>query len=142
MNEYIFDEIQIGQTESFTREITPQMEDTFRTVTDDQNPLHKEDSFASEVSGGKFNKHVTFGMLTASLLSTIAGVYMPGRYSLIHSIGNISFKNPVYVGDVLTVTGTVLEKQNDLKLIRLGVKIINQDQNVVLKADMKILVQK
>lgn len=142
MNEYIFDEIQVGLTESFEKKITAEMEDSFREITGDENPLHRDDSFAAEVSGGAYGSHVAFGMLTASMLSTIAGVYIPGKYSLIHSIDNISFKKPVFAGDTLKVTGTVTEKQDDLKLIKVSVKMTNQASKVVCKADMKILVQK
>lgn len=142
MNEYCFDDIRIGQTEGFQKEITVGMEDSFREITGDINPLHRDDAFAVEVGDGKFNNHVSFGMLTASLYSTLGGVYLPGKYSLIHSIDHISFKKPVFAGDVLTVTGTVKEKYDDLKLICVSVKITNQDGQVVSKADMKILVLK
>lgn len=142
INEYTFDEIETGQTEAFTRKITLEMEDAFRHMTGDLNPLHREDDFACQTGGGKFKGHIAFGMLTASLLSTLAGVYLPGKYSLIHSIDNIQFRKPVYAGDVLTVTGTVREKQDGLKLLLLAVKAVNQDNQTVLKADMKVLVQK
>lgn len=142
MREYCFNEIQIGQVESFTKEITLEMENQFREITSDYNPMHQDDEFARQVSSGRFEKHISFGMLTASLYSTMAGVYLPGKYSLIHSIEKISFKKPVFVGDVLTVTGKVNSKQDDLRLIRLDVKIKNQDGKIVSKADMKILVQK
>lgn len=142
MNEFLYEEICIGQTASFKKVITTDMENIFRDITGDINPLHKDDSFAKEIASGRYESHVTFGMLTASLLSTLAGVYLPGKYSLIHSIENISFKKPVYAGDVLNVEGTVIDKQDDLKLIRVEVKISNQHSKTVLKAGMKILVQK
>lgn len=142
MNEYSFSEIQLGQTESFSKEITVEMENAFRQMSGDINPLHADDDFATEIGGTKFKKHVTFGMLTASLYSTMAGVYLPGKYSLIHSIDNIKFPKPVFAGDVLTVTGTVEEKQEGLNLIQIKVRIINQDDKCVSSADMKILVQK
>lgn len=142
MNEYCFEDIRIEQTESFQKEITVGMEDAFREITGDTNPLHRDDVFAVEVGNGKFKSHVSFGMLTAAFCSTLAGVYLPGKYSLIHSIDNLSFKKPVFAGDVLTVTGTVKKKYDDLKLICVSVKITNQDRKVVSKADMKILVQK
>lgn len=142
MNEYEFNDLQIGQTEGFQKEITAEMENAFREITGDMNPLHKDDEFAEEVGKGRFKSHVSFGMLTASLYSTLAGVYLPGKYSLIHSIDNLSFKKPVYAGDILTVTGTVCGKQEDLKLILVTAKISNQDGKTVSKADMKILVQK
>lgn len=118
------------------------MEDDFRRITNDRNPLHLDDQFACEISGGRFKGHVVFGMLTVSMLSTIAGVYLPGKYSLIHSIDHISFQKPVYAGDVLTVLGTVKGKQDDLKLLQLEVRITNDKNEVVCKAGMKVLVQK
>lgn len=142
MREYTFDELSVGMTESFTKRITTEMEDAFRLITGDENPLHRDDEYAKEVSGGKFKSHVAFGMLTASLYSTIAGMYLPGKYSLIHSLERVDFKKPVFVGDELTVTGTVKEKQDDLHLIILDVVIQNQNNKAVSKASMKVLVQK
>ncbi len=142
MNEYTYAEIQEGMSVSFQKQITSEMEEAFRTITGDCNPLHSDDGFAQEINPGKFRGHVAFGLLTASLLSTLGGVYLPGKYSLIHSIDNLSFKKPVYAGDVLTVTGTVDEKMDGLNLILVKVKIVNQDGATVLTAGMKILVQR
>ena len=140
MNDYTYNEINIGHEEEFTQEITHEMENSFREITGDENPLHKDDFFARK--DGKFEGHVCFGMLTASLLSTMAGMYLPGKYSLIHSIDNISFKKPVYVGDTLKIGAIVVDKQDDLQLLILDVIIRNQHNKVVLKAIMKVLVQK
>jgi len=142
MNEFTLDEIEIGLQASFEKTITKEMEESFRIITGDENPLHKDDDFASEVSSGKFQSHVSFGMLTASLYSTMAGVYLPGKYSLIHSFDDISFLRPVYAGDKLTVTGKVTDKNQDLRLIMLKVEIRNQDDKIVSRAKMKVIVQK
>lgn len=139
MNRYTFSEIKVGLTESFKKEITVEMENMFRIISGDENPLHKDDYFAAEEGGGKFKQHVSFGMLTASMYSTMAGMYLPGRHSLIHSI-EIKFQRPVYAGDILTVEGTVVQKYQELKLLGVKVKIINQDNQCVSKAYMKILV--
>lgn len=138
MNEYIFDDIPLGMTASFQREVTLEMEETFCTLTGDENPLHRDDIFAQKM--GKFSSHVTFGMLTASLCSTLAGVYLPGKYSLIHSFDELSFLKPVYAGDLLTVTGEVEERVEALRLLRLKVHIQNQHGQKVARAGMKVLV--
>ncbi len=142
MNEYELNQIEIGMQASFSKIITKEMEDNFRMISGDDNPLHRDDAFATDVSNGKFKRHVAFGMLTASLYSTIAGMYLPGKYSLIHSFDELSFMNPVFVGDELTVQGTVTDKNEDLKLIMLKVIIKNQDKKVVSRAKMKVLVIK
>lgn len=137
MNTYTFADIQEGMAISFTKEITNQMEDLFRELSGDENPLHKDDDYALEIGG--YKQHVSFGMLTASLYSTVAGVYLPGKYSLIHSM-EIKFIKPVFAGDVLTVSAAVVGKQAAMKLLQLKVKITNQDNICVSKADMKVLV--
>lgn len=142
MNDYLYSQIYIGQQEKFTWHITEEMEDKFRFICGDMNPLHLDDEFAMDVSAGKFRKHVSFGMLTASLFSTLAGVYLPGKFSLIHSIEELSFKKPVYVGDFLTVIGEVDAKQDELHLIQISVKIMNQESRIVTKGKMKIIVQR
>lgn len=142
MNEYELGQIEIGMQAAFSKIITKEMEDSFRIISGDDNPLHKDDAFATDISNGKLKSHAAFGMLTASLYSTIAGMYLPGKYSLIHSFDELSFMNPVFVGDELTVQGTVTDKNEDLKLIMLKVVIKNQDKKVVSRAKMKVLVMK
>lgn len=140
MNEYKFADISVGMKESFEKEITLEMENAFRNISGDDNPLHRDDEFAREIRNGKFPGHAAFGMLTASFYSTMAGMYLPGKYSLIHSFDEISFMKPVFVGDKLTITGEVVEKEEELKLIRLKVIITNQDNKTVSRAKMKVLV--
>lgn len=141
MNSYSFDELEIGHVEQFSVKITKEMEDCFRSITGDINPLHMDDDFAKDIGEGKFLSHVAFGMLTASFYSTLAGVYLPGKYSLIHSVDS-KFLNPVYVGDELIITGMVNEKQDTFKLIQIKAKVYNQNGKCVSKADMKVLVLK
>ena len=125
MREYKLVDIAVGLTESFSRTITLQMEDAFRELSGDNNPLHRDDEFAHSIDGNKFPGHVVFGMLTAAFYSTLAGMYLPGKYSLIHSLENLSF---------------LVAKDDNLRLIRIKASIKNQQQKIVSKAVMKIMV--
>ena len=138
MNEYRLADLAVGMTESFVHTFTAEDEESFRLLSGDDNPLHRDDDFAREMGGGKLRGHVCFGMLTASLLSTLAGMYLPGRYSLIHSV-EISFVRPVYVGDALCVSGTVAAVHEELRMIELKVRISLPDGSAVCRAKMKIL---
>lgn len=140
MNEYKLSDIEVGMKASFSKIFTKEMEDSFRIISGDDNPLHKDDEFARQISNGKYGKHVSFGMLTASLYSTIAGMYLPGKYSLIHSFDELSFLRPVFEGDELTVEGKITDKDVDLRLIRIKVSIKNQNNKIVSRARMKVLV--
>lgn len=76
-------------------------------------------------------------MLTASFLSTLAGVYLPGRYSLIHSV-KVEFPKAVFPGDTLMVSGKVKEKDERFKTIQLAVEIRNGEGKKVLRGEMVV----
>lgn len=134
MNRYSFEEIETGLEESFQVTITQDMLDKFREITGDNNPLHTEESFAKQKG---YDSCVAYGMLTASFLSTLAGVYLPGEKSLIHSV-ETKFVKPVFVGDTLTVTGKVAEKNELFSVFTLKVTITNQRKEKVLRGSMQI----
>ena len=136
MNNYTFDELTVGMTESFKVLITEAMLDAFKGITGDVNPLHNDEEFA------KAKGHpgrVAYGMLTASFLSTLAGVYIPGERSLIQQV-ETKFAKPVYIGDELTVTGEITELVESVQRLELKVTITNQDGKKVLRGTMGILV--
>ena len=134
MNKYEYSEIQIGHKESFSVTITEEMRDRFRDITGDVNPLHNDLEYAKS-KGHK--ECVAFGMMTASFLSTLAGVYLPGEKSLIQKT-EVNFRKPVYIGDTITVTGEVADKNDTFKLLDLKVTITNQDNVKVVKGSMQV----
>lgn len=136
MNEYTYEEIQTGHKESFTVTVTEEMLDSFRSITGDVNPLHNDEAYAKSMG---HPGRVAYGMLTGSLLSTLAGVYLPGKRSLIHEV-SIKFSKPVYVGDTLTIEGIVDEKNDTYSLLMLKVTIRNQNGDKVCKAKMQVAV--
>jgi 3-hydroxybutyryl-CoA dehydratase len=62
---------------------------------------------------------------------------MPGKYSLIHTV-ETEFVKPVFIGDELTIKGTVKEKDDNFRLIWLKVVITNQKGEKVCRAKMRI----
>ena len=134
MNHYNYEEIEVGQEEHFSITITEEKMAAFREITGDINPLHNDESFAKEKG---FNKRVVYGLLTSSFLSTLAGVYLPGEHSLIHTV-ETEFVKPVFIGDELTIKGTVKEKDDNFKLIWLKIVIINQKGEKVCRAKMRV----
>ncbi len=134
MNKYTYEELYIGQKEAFSVTVRGEDFQHFRQITGDTNPLHNDEEYAK----GKGNKSkVAFGMLTASYLSTLAGVYLPGERSLIHSV-EVKLEAPVYEGDLLTVNGEVIEKNDTFRFIVVKALIKNQDGKKVLKGKLQI----
>lgn len=136
MNEYTYDEITIGQEESFQVTVSEEMMEQFLRITGDVNPLHRDAAYAVT---RQYVDKVVYGMLTASFFSTLAGVYLPGKYSLIHSVES-KFLRPVYVGDMLTVSGTVKEKEDAYHMLILDLLIKNRKGEKVVKGTMQIKV--
>lgn len=134
MNRYRFEEIEVGMEETFEVRMTAKMMEAFFEITGDCNPLHADETFAQKKG---YASCVCYGMLTASFLSTLAGVYLPGERSLIHSV-ETKFVKPVFPGDVLTVCGSVAEKNELFSTIRLKVAITNQKGEKVLRGNMQI----
>ena len=122
MNRYTIGDLQVGQTESFSVTVTPSMVDAFSELSGDINPLHMNEDFAKKRG---FPGRVVFGMLAASFFSTLAGVYLPGENCLLHGM-NIKFKKPVFIGDTLTVSGTISELSEGLSRITVKADITNQ----------------
>ncbi|MFW5669379.1 MAG: MaoC/PaaZ C-terminal domain-containing protein [Acetivibrio ethanolgignens] len=137
MNFYRYEEIKIGTEEKFEVTVTEEMLEKFRDITGDINPLHCDKNFA--VRQGHPSE-VVYGMLTASFYSTLGGIYLPGKYCLIHSV-EVKFAGPVYIGDRLFIEGKVVEKNDTFKLLTIKVTIRNQDGKKVSRGIMKAGVQ-
>ncbi|PML76046.1 MaoC family dehydratase [Enterovibrio norvegicus] len=130
MNHYSIDSITVGVKHQFLADITEEKLHAFTLVSGDVNPLH------TNVAHAKKRGHpgvVVYGMMTASLYSTLVGVYLPGENALLQDI-QTRFSRPVFVGDVLTVEGEVVEVHAALKRIEIKATIRNQNGKVVSRA--------
>ena len=133
MGEYRISDISVGMKESFSRTITADMMQKFFDVTGDENPLHTDKEFAI---GKGFTDRVVYGMLTASLISTLGGCYIPGKFCLIQGV-EVKFAKPVFVGDELTISGEVSKVDADLRYLEIKVAIRNQKNEKVLRGILK-----
>ncbi|MDR1000790.1 MAG: dehydratase [Clostridiales bacterium] len=136
MNKFTYDDITVGQEASFTVTITDNNMAAFRMITGDDNPLHCDFGYA--VNRG-YDGRVTYGMLTASYLSALAGMHLPGERSLIHEV-EVKFVKPLVLRNNanLTVYGKVSEKNDMFKRIVIKVTITNDNGDKVLRGTMKV----
>ena len=72
MNKYSYEDLSVGQTAEFSREITTDMMTSFCEISGDINPLHANDEFAKSKG---YSGRVVYGMLTSSLYSCLGGVH-------------------------------------------------------------------
>ncbi len=133
MNSYTFSDIPLGHTEQFSVTVTDEMMQKFYDITGDNSPIHMDDA-AAKARGHK--SRVVYGMLCAGMFSTLAGVYLPGERCLLHSVES-KFAKPVYVGDVLCISGKVSEKNDTFQTLTIKAQITNQDGVKVTRGVIK-----
>ena len=129
MNHYTLSELAVGQSESFTVTVTQEMMEDFYRLTGDDSPIHRSQEYAA---GRGYPGRVVYGMLGASFFSTLAGVYLPGEHCLLHGV-EAKFARPVFIGDTLTVKGTVTEVNDTFQEITVRAEIFNQEGKKVTR---------
>ena len=133
MNEYKLEDIQLGMKEEFKVLITEKMQNDFREISGDINPMHSSKEFAEKKG---FKDKLVFGMLTASFFSKLLGVYLPGENCLFQECKNIRFHKPVFVVDELNVIGEVTEIDDRFERITIKGTIRNQNGDRVCSATL------
>ncbi len=129
-----FEDMTVGKKASFSRTVTAGMMDAFAAISGDENPLHTDETYAREQ--GQPGR-VVYGMLTASLYSTLCGMFLPGERSLLQSV-EAKFHKPVFIGDELTVEGEVVERHAELRVVRVRAVIRNQSGRRVSSAMLQV----
>ena len=133
MNHYTLADMTPGLTEQFTVTVTPEMMDTFCKLTGDVSPIHMDEDYAK---GRGYPGRVVYGMLGASFFSTLAGVYLPGEHCLLHGV-ECRFAKPIFIGDTLTVSGTVVGVSEIGSEAEIKAVITNQDGKRVTRGVIK-----
>ena len=134
MNNYTFEELSIGQSESFEVTVTAEMMDSFFKISGDINPLHNDKNFAKEQG---YADRVVYGLLTTSFISKLVGVLLPGEKCLLQGV-EVKYLRPVYIGDTLLVTGIVDELHESVQRASIKVSISKQDNKKVVKGKAEV----
>ena len=137
LNEYSYDDIFIGQKESFMIKITESMVQTFGTLSGDLNPLHMDTKFAESSS---FKKRIVHGMLLSTFFSQLVGMHLPGKNALYFS-QTLNFRSPCYIDDEIEVVGEVIEKSDSTKIITVTTSIFNKSKICLIDGVAKIIVR-
>ncbi|MCL2864383.1 MAG: MaoC family dehydratase [Lachnospiraceae bacterium] len=137
MQSYTYDEIQIGQEASVAKTISEYDVYTFTGLIGDFNPVHINTPHAE---GTFFKERIAHGMLIASFVSTVLGMYLPGPGCVLISNAE-TFLAPVRFGDTITVTCKVVEKL-DKNRVKLESRITNQRGEVVVTGESLVSIPK
>ena len=116
----------VGETFTVSRTFTEQDMISFADITRDYNPIHFDQRF---VTAKKLKGRICHGLLVGSLLTEIGG-----QIGWLASEMNFRFKKPVYFGDTIECSLTIIHI--DGPRARAEVTYRNQDGTVVLKAEL------
>lgn len=130
-----YDEIRIGDRATLERRLTMDDIKLFAVMSGDINPAHVDEDFAKS---SRFQEVIAHGMWGGALISTVLGTELPGP-GTIYLGQTLRFKAPVVLGDVLTVTIEVMEKDDARKRIRLHCLCQNQQGKTVIEGDADVL---
>jgi len=123
-----FDEIVVGDKASVSRTLTQDDIQLFARVSGDVNPAHVDADYAA---GDMFHHVIAHGLWGGALISSVLGTELPGP-GTIYLSQNLRFLRPVAVGDTITATVTVIEKQEEHHVLVLACLCTNQQNETVI----------
>ncbi len=126
-----FDQLQIGDSEKFSKTVTEADIYMFAGITGDLNPAHIDEAYAQ---GTFFKTRIAHGMLSAGFVSAVIGTRLPGP-GTVYMRQTLEFLAPVRIGDTVTATVEVLEKMEEKKRVRLKTSCFNQEGTKVLDGE-------
>ena len=118
---HTYDTLQIGDTFSFSRVLTPEDVRTFADISGDDNPIHVDAAYAA---GTRFGKPIVHGVLLLAIVSKVLGRDFPGPGSIAVAI-SCRFLRPVPVGDEITVEVKISEKVEKHGHVKVRIYVYN-----------------
>ena len=126
-----YEDIKIGQHAEYVRTVTSEDIEMFGQVSGDYNPLHFNEDWAKTMM---FKGRIAHGILTATYVSTVIGMKLPGP-GTIYMSQSMKFRRPVRIGDTITARVEVTDKNDEEELLTLKTVCINQEDKVVLDGE-------
>jgi acyl dehydratase len=138
LHNFTYDEITIGQTATYSKTLTERDIILFAEVSGDVNPVHLDPEFAAR---SMFGERIAHGAWTGSIISAALALVLPGP-GTVYLGQTLSFRNPVKIGDTVTVTLTVTEKRDDKQFVTIDCVAVNQDGKTIAKGPAQVLAPK
>ena len=129
------DQINIGDSASFTKTVTESDITLYAGISGDFNPAHMD---AESAKKGMFGQRIAHGMLSAGFISNVLGNYLPGP-GTIYMGQELRFVKPVFIGDTVTATVTVKEKIEEKNRLKLDTVVTNQRGEAVITGTATVM---
>lgn len=130
-------DIKTGDSATYSKTITDDDIRAFAALAGDHNSVHLDDEYARKT---RFGRRIAHGMLSASLISTVIGMKLPGVGSIYLS-QSFKFVAPVFPGDTVTAKATVKAVRDDKPVVTLETVCTNQRGETVVTGEAMVLVE-
>ena len=111
---YKIEDISPGMSASVSHLVTEVDVARFAELSGDDNPVHLDEEYASK---SRYGRRIAHGLFGARLFSGIFGTRLPGR-GCVYASQNLKFRRPVFIGDVLVATVTVISVEIKRKIVK------------------------
>lgn len=128
-------EIEIGDSASFTKTISETDVYLFAGITGDFNPMHMNEEYAKITP---FKTRIAHGPIAACLIAPVLGLKLPG-------LGTIAVESssrylaPTMIGDTITARGEVIAKDEKRNLVTLKLTFTNQNKVLVTDGQVTVM---
>ena len=129
-----YNDITIGQSCSYQRQLTDRDVRLFAATSGDVNPVHLDEAYAATTM---FGGRIAHGIWTAGLVSAALATYLPGP-GCIYLEQSLRFERPVKINDTLEAQLRVTDKEDTKHIVVLDCKVVNQHGKVVLSGTAKV----
>lgn len=129
-------DIKIGDKFTTTREITDALIRAFAELSGDHNPIHLDEEFAAKT---RFGRRIAHGMLSGAFISAVLGYEFQER-KIVYLSQTMKFIAPVFIGDTITTTATVVRVREEKGIIILETVCTNQDDEITLKGEAAVMI--
>ena len=121
-----WDDMNIDDAATFTKTITETDVILWVGLTGDMNPIHIDKEYSKTT---RFGDVIVPGVMVLGLISnTITTV----TFGNVYANQSIKFLKPVYVGDTITATATIIEKIEAKHMVKLETKCENQKGELIM----------
>ncbi len=128
--------INIGDQFSTDRLVTDELIRKFADVSGDRNPIHLDEEFAK---GTRFGRRIAHGMLSGAFISAVLGYELSVR-KIVYLSQTLKFTAPVFIGDTVTTTVTVIKIREDKPIVTLSTVCTNQHGELLVTGEAVVMI--
>lgn len=130
-----FDQLETGLQRQYSKTLTERDLQLFAETSGDYNPVHLNADYAASTA---FGERIAHGMWSGALISAAIATTLPGPGSVYRS-QTLKFSKPVKLGDTITITLTVTDKRDRVKLVTIDCEGKNQRGETVVKGEAEVI---